>query len=245
MNDPFKTLGIPPSSSESEIKTAYRKLAKQYHPDLHPGDKQAEEKMKEINEAYAEAIRVKKQGSYNPDMYGANAQRGGNSSPYGNANPFGNAQWGGAWGPFGTGWGDENGWNPFGYSTQAGTYQDSRLQAASDYIRTGRYQEALNILQGIQGETAQWHYLNALAHRGLHNQVAALSHARQAVQMAPDNLMYRQLLNELQGPSREYTQRGGNPFGGTVCAASPCLSCLAINFLLNCLCGRGGWFLCC
>ena len=82
MKDPFKTLGIPSSSSEDEIKAAYRKLAKQYHPDLHPGDKQAEDKMKEINEAYAEAIRVKKQGSYNPDMYGTNSQWNSNSNPY-------------------------------------------------------------------------------------------------------------------------------------------------------------------
>ncbi len=243
MNDPFMTLGIPSSSSEDEIKAAYRKLAKQYHPDLHPGDKQAEDKMKEINEAYAEAIRVKKQGSYNPDMYGANSQW--NS----NANPYSNAQWGGAWGnpwgPFGTAWGSDSGWNPFGSSTQTGTYQDSRLQAASDYIQTGRYQEALNILQGMQEETAQWHYLNALAHRGMMNQIAALSHARQAVQMAPDNLIYRQLLNELQGPSRQYTAQGGNPFGGSMCSSSSLFGCLALNFLLNCCCRRSGWFLCC
>lgn len=245
MKDPFQTLGIPSTSTEDEIKTAYRKLAKQYHPDLHPGDKQAEEKMKEINEAYAEAIRVKKQGGYNPDMYGANAQRNPNTGAYGyGGSPYGNNPWGNAWGPFGTSWGSDAGWNPFGSSTQTGSYQDSRLQAASDYIQTGRYQEALNILQGMQSESAQWHYLNALAHRGMGNQIAALSHARQAVAMDPENLTYRQLLNQLQGPSRQYTQRGGNPFGGAMCS-NPCLSCLAINFLINCVCGRGGWYLCC
>ena len=45
-------MGIPKNASEDEIKKAYRKLAKKYHPDLNPGDKNAEEKFKELNEAY-------------------------------------------------------------------------------------------------------------------------------------------------------------------------------------------------
>ena len=45
-------MGVPKNASEDEIKKAYRKLAKQYHPDLHPGDKEAEAKFKALNEAY-------------------------------------------------------------------------------------------------------------------------------------------------------------------------------------------------
>lgn len=45
-------MGVPKNATEDEIKKAYRKLAKKYHPDLHPGDKAAEAKFKEINEAY-------------------------------------------------------------------------------------------------------------------------------------------------------------------------------------------------
>ena len=58
--DPFEVLGISSSATEDEIKDAYRKLAKRYHPDLHPGDRQAEEKMKEINEAYDRIINDRK-----------------------------------------------------------------------------------------------------------------------------------------------------------------------------------------
>ena len=47
-----QVLGIPKSSTDEEIKKAYRKLAKQYHPDLNPDDKEAEAKFKEVNEAY-------------------------------------------------------------------------------------------------------------------------------------------------------------------------------------------------
>ena len=50
--DYYEVMGIPKNASEDEIKKAYRKLAKKYHPDLNPGDKNAEEKFKELNEAY-------------------------------------------------------------------------------------------------------------------------------------------------------------------------------------------------
>ncbi|EEZ93273.1 MAG: heat shock protein DnaJ domain protein [Candidatus Parvarchaeum acidiphilum ARMAN-4] len=52
MDDPYKVLGVSPNASEEEIKKAFKSLAKKYHPDLNPGDKKAEEKFKEINEAY-------------------------------------------------------------------------------------------------------------------------------------------------------------------------------------------------
>lgn len=50
--DYYEVLGVEKGASEEELKKAYRRLAKQYHPDLHPNDKEAEEKFKEINEAY-------------------------------------------------------------------------------------------------------------------------------------------------------------------------------------------------
>lgn len=52
MKDYYKILGVDRNASEEEIKRAYRRLAKKYHPDMNPGDKKAEEKFKEITEAY-------------------------------------------------------------------------------------------------------------------------------------------------------------------------------------------------
>jgi curved DNA-binding protein CbpA len=50
--DLYEILGVDRNATEEEIKKAYRRLAKKYHPDLNPGDKEAEQKFKEINEAY-------------------------------------------------------------------------------------------------------------------------------------------------------------------------------------------------
>src|SRR4051812_50045726 len=49
--DPYKTLGVDKKASSDEIKKAYRKLARQYHPDTNPGDEQAEERFKDIQQA--------------------------------------------------------------------------------------------------------------------------------------------------------------------------------------------------
>ena len=50
--DYYETLGVSKSASQDDIKSAYRKLAKLYHPDLHPNDPDCAQKFKEINEAY-------------------------------------------------------------------------------------------------------------------------------------------------------------------------------------------------
>jgi curved DNA-binding protein len=66
--DYYKTLGVSRNASKEDIKKAYRKLARRYHPDLNPGDKEAEQKFKEIQEANEVLSNDEKRKSY--DMYG-------------------------------------------------------------------------------------------------------------------------------------------------------------------------------
>ncbi|MER3558845.1 MAG: molecular chaperone DnaJ, partial [Armatimonadota bacterium] len=66
--DYYAILGVPRNATEKEIKAAYRKLARQYHPDVNPGDKNAEERFKEINEAYQVLSDPEKRAAY--DRYG-------------------------------------------------------------------------------------------------------------------------------------------------------------------------------
>jgi curved DNA-binding protein len=73
MKDYYHVLGVSRTASEQEIKQAYRKLARKYHPDVNPGDTQAEVRFKEINEAYEVLSDKEKRAKY--DRFGADWQR--------------------------------------------------------------------------------------------------------------------------------------------------------------------------
>ena len=216
VDDPYKVLGLDHNASDEDVKRAYRALAKKYHPDLNPGDQEAARKMQRINAAY-EQIK-------NPEAFRQSQQQRGHGDYgyYGYGDPFG------------------------GYQQQSygGQTEDQYQQAAYNYIRFGRYREALNTLGSSQKRDARWYYLSALANDGLGNQVTALEHIRRAVSMEPDNPEYLRVLDQMENGGAAYRQTAGG-FRGFTMGADPCMNlCLCWLFNLFC-CGGRGMFLCC
>src|ERR1700676_5759370 len=73
-HDYYETLGVPRKSDADEIRKAYRKLARKFHPDLNPGDKSAEDRFKNVQEAYDILSDPKKRQMY--DQYGFYSENG-------------------------------------------------------------------------------------------------------------------------------------------------------------------------
>lgn len=229
MQDPYLVLGVSPSASEDEIKKAYRALAKKYHPDVNNGSPQAEARMKEVNEAYSQVMKMRREGA------GAQGAYGGGYGAYG-ANGYGFNS-----GFYGSGYGGA-------YGSQQNSYSSNpQLTAARNYVRSGHYQEAMRVLEGIRERSAEWYYLSGEASLGLGNRVAALNYARQAVSMDPNSFEYRSLLARIEGRNGAY-QTNGSPFNGQqVVCRNPLSLCCLFSLLCNCCCGGCGYypFICC
>ena len=230
MTDPYRVLGVDRNASEEEIKKAYRKLSRMYHPDANinnPNKDQAEAKFKEVQQAYDQIVKEREQGY---GGYGPNYGQGYSGYGYGQA-----GQSYGGYGPFG-GFG---GFGGFGQGSQQ-TYQDEdslRLNAAANYINSRHFAEAMNVLNSISSRGARWHYLCAAANAGLGNIVEAKAHAREAVNMEPNNVQYRQFLNQMEMGGNWY-QSMGQGYGRPKSAGDEmCMRLCIANLICNCCCG--------
>lgn len=180
MNDPYQILGVTRDASDREIKKAYRDLSRKYHPDSYAGKSEAE--------AGAAAEKFKQvQEAYNRIV---DERSGKTTGSYGDFGGFGG---------FGANQGRQN------YSED-----EQHMMAAMNYIRARRYNEALNVLNGIFNHNAAWYYYSSIANMGLGNNNVALEHAKQAADMEPGNMQYRQYYQQLQNGGGFY---GGSPFG--------------------------------
>jgi molecular chaperone DnaJ len=106
----YKTLGVSKNASDEEIKKAYRKLARQYHPDRNPGDEAAEEKFKEISAAHDVLADPEKRKEYDTaDQFGGFGGGGGQASPFGAGGAQGGFDFGDIFSMFGRGGGGGRG----------------------------------------------------------------------------------------------------------------------------------------
>lgn len=231
MTDPYQVLGVSRDASTEEIKKAYRTLSRKYHPDANinnPNKAEAEEKFKQVQQAYKQIMEEKENGT---SSYSFQGSYGGSYGSGGYGGSYGNGGYGGNYG----------GYN-YGSSTE-----DAELRAAANYLNNMRYQEAMRVLNNISRHNAQWYYLHAIANAGLGNNISAVQDAQTAVNMEPDNMQYRQLLSQLQGGGQWYTDMGqGYGYeraGGDM--GKWCCECLAINAMCNCCCYGGRGFYCC
>ena len=212
--NPYDVLGVSPNASDDDIKRAYRDLTRKYHPDANvnnPLADLAEEKFKEVQEAYDTIMQERASGGSS----GGYSSGSSSSYSYGGSSSYGG-----------------------GY---ANTQMDPRLQAAANYINSRRYREALNTLDQVPERSAMWYYLSGCANAGIGNNILARDHAAQAVNMEPNNMQYRQLLNQLDFSSRRYQSSpysGGYGPGGSSCGTgNMCCDLFIADQLCECMGG--------
>ncbi len=210
MNDPYKVLGVSPTASDEEIKQAYRKLAKKYHPDQYAGNPLqdvADEKMKEINEAYDTIVAARKNGgSSNSYNYGYNS----NSS------------------------------NSYGYGSGSYSSGSSEWNDVRRLINAGRISDAEQILNGAPSTSrnAEWNFLkgSCMYRRGYLEE--ARSYFSQACSMDPSNPEYAQAYNRAMN-QRSGSYGGYNSDMNTIGNCNTCDVCNSL-LCADCCCEMMG-----
>lgn len=249
VTDPYQVLGISKGASKEEIKKAYRKKAKENHPDLHPDDPRAAEKMNEINEAYDMLS--------NPEKYGGRWQTGGYGSGTGDSGA--SAGYGGT----GTGYGGAGGNGSYGsYQGQEGSYgygfdpfedffhfggrrggpdrpvaepgDSDQIRRVIEFIGNGNYRYARQLLNTMVSDlrNARWYYLSAVTAYGLGDYVQAMEHISYALQAEPGNTVYGKAMQDMKSSQTAYNSAGAaySRYGEGVSRC--CSTCLA----LQCFC---------
>lgn len=229
MTDPYSVLGVPRGASDEEIKKAYRKLSRQYHPDANinnPNKDQAEAKFKEVQQAYQQIMKEKEYG------YSDASDHSGGSGSYWDFGGFG------GFGGFGSQYSNQQ-----QHTSSSDSSEDLYMKAAANYINSHHYREALNVLQSISTHTALWYYYSAVANSGIGNNVIALEHAQKAYEMEPNNMQYQVLLQRLRSGGSWYQTRQ-NPYQSyTGGGSSFCMKLCIANIVCNLCCGGGS--ICC
>ncbi len=245
MSNPYEILGIPNNSTDAEVKDAYRKLAKKYHPDNYNNAPDiadvAAEKMREVNEAYNTIMKDRKNGgssSYSASSSSSSSSAGSSSSRQSWNSGAGSSQ------------------STYAQSNARATYtadNSSRYSTTTDFanvrglIMSGQYDDADEVLNLVSADRrcAEWYFLKGtvLYSRGWLEQ--AFTYLQTAVNMDPNNNEYRAAYNQAAkmrgGAAGGYKVSGKDGVGCNLC--SSCCSFICADQCCEC-CG-GDLITCC
>lgn len=267
---PYDILGIAPGASKDEVKKAYRRKARENHPDLNPGDPLAAERMNKVNEAYDRLMNPEKyarqdrrraaeqaarerasgQAAHGP-FAGAGGSRSGGyreSSPGGGAYGWSSTDF--TWDDlFGFGFAGAGAASPADIRPEASAHDAAPVRQAIADMNAGRHREAAWILAQVPstGRDARWYYLSALANYGAGNEALGYEQILRAVRMEPDNGAYRRAYEAFMRPSQAYREQAqGQGFTVGMPGMECCCALVAFNACAGpCLAYGGLPLVCC
>ncbi|MBQ8554384.1 MAG: DnaJ domain-containing protein [Clostridia bacterium] len=250
VNNPHQLLGVSENATQDEIKRAYRRKAKECHPDLHPNDPNAARKMNELNEAYDMLM--------NPDKYARRQQQQNPygqsySNPHGQSGSYGQSSYGQQGSSYGQrqqgsyqggsgygGWQSDFGGFGFEDLFGFGGYQSTQVNPPteqpgdSELVRQAircmqmrQYPAAIQHLQNVVStqRNARWYYLSGVANHGAGNSIQAVEHMTRACQMDPNNGLYHTLLRQYRQAGQTYTTNAQGHNRGFFDPNQLCLYC--------------------
>lgn len=215
MNDPYKVLGVESTSTDDEVKKAYRALSRKYHPDANidnPNSELAEEMFEQVQEAYSMLMKHRQTGEPLPTEKGKGPGTDSRGRTYsstfntyggGYTSAFEQASYGA------TGSSDE-------YVPDGNDEASVKLRAAANYVIAENWGEALKILNFMPmvQRDARWYFYAARAYAGVGSAATALQYAQTAINMDPQNMKYQDLYRSYKAKGEKYSS-GSSIYGGS------------------------------
>ncbi len=198
--DPYKVLGLKRTATEEEIKAAYHKLVKKYHPDKYqnnPLADLAEEKLREVNEAYDLLM---KPTTTTSSGYGGSSYSGSQNSSYGGST-YNQGSY--TYGNYNSGYGYDHGQGGGGYSTYSNA-QNSSHYNVREALDRNQLSLAEQLLAGSANRDAEWYFLAGVLSYKKGYIDDALGKLSYAINMQPNNAEYRSVYQQVRGTGAIY-----------------------------------------
>ena len=219
MDDPYKVLGLKRGASEEEIKAAYHALVKKYHPDKYqnnPLSDLAEEKLREVNEAYDMLMKPTSSsysGGYNSGGYGSGGYNSGGYSSAGYGSGYDHGQAG-------------------GYSAYANA-QTSMHYNVREALDNQELLRAERLLSMDPNRDAEWYFLSGVLAYKMGHIDDALGKLSYAISMEPSNPEFRSVYQQIRGTGAIYKTSSNNRGYSNSNLCSDLIMCYCCSSLIS------------